>query len=136
MIERVSSGEHLIAYGIGGSYALSRAKRDRDLGVVLPNDYTLITSRVAFISAKAANRNAARLFLDYVLSKRGQTVMVDQSGLYALRNDVEGETSINRVTEQIGNKARPVPLGPDLIRQDAARRTAFMAQWQAAMRGQ
>jgi iron(III) transport system substrate-binding protein len=136
MIERVSSGEHLIAYGIRGSYALGRAKHDRDLGVVLPNDYILITSRVAFIAAKAANPNAARLFLDYLLSNRGQTVMANQSGLYALRDDVEGEASMKRLTEQIGDKARHVPLGPDLIRQDQARRNAFMSQWQAAMQGQ
>jgi hypothetical protein len=62
--------------------------------------------------------------------------MANQSGLYALRDDVEGDASMKRVAEQIGDKARPVPLGPDLIRQDQARRTAFMSQWQAAMKGQ
>ena len=36
MMERVTSGEHLIAYGIFGSYALSRSKKDPNLGIVLP----------------------------------------------------------------------------------------------------
>lgn len=136
IIERVSSGEHLLAYGIGGSYALSRAKRDRDLGIVLPNDYTLVTSRVALIAGKAAHPNAARLFLDYLLSQRGQNVLANQVGIYALRDDVEGEASMKRLAGELGERARPVPVGPDLIRQEQARRTAFMTQWQAAMKGQ
>ena len=72
MMERVSSGEHLIGYDIFGSYALGRSKKDPNLGIVLPKDYTLVTSRVTFISKKAKNPNAAKLFLDYLLSKRGQ----------------------------------------------------------------
>ncbi|MGB6860209.1 MAG: ABC transporter substrate-binding protein, partial [Pseudolabrys sp.] len=43
MMERVTSGEHLIAYGIFGSYALSRSKKDPNLGIVLPKDYTMVT---------------------------------------------------------------------------------------------
>ena len=50
MMERVTSGEHLIGYGIFGSYALGRSKKDPNLGIILPKDYTMVTSRVAFIS--------------------------------------------------------------------------------------
>ena len=66
MMERVTSGEHLIAYGIFGSYALSRSKKDPNLGIILPKDYTMVTSRVAFISKHAKNPNAGKLFLDYI----------------------------------------------------------------------
>ena len=52
MIERVTSGEHTIAYGIFGSYALGRSKKVPNLGIVMPKDYTLVTSRVAFISVE------------------------------------------------------------------------------------
>src|SRR5512138_2089908 len=57
MMERVTSGEHLIAYGIFGSYALGRSKKDPNLGIILPKDYTMVTSRVAFISKHAKNPN-------------------------------------------------------------------------------
>jgi len=56
MMERVASGEHTIAYGIFGSYGLARQRKDPNLGVVLPSDYTMVTSRVAFISKHAKNR--------------------------------------------------------------------------------
>src|SRR5471032_271326 len=79
MMERVTSGEHLIAYGIFGSYALSRSKKDPNLGIVLPSDYTMVTSRVAFIAKQAKNPNAAKLFLDYLLSKRGQDIVANKA---------------------------------------------------------
>ena len=69
MMERVSSGENLIGYNILGSYAEARAKKDPSIGVAYPTDYTLVLSRVAFISKSAKNKNAAKLWLDYLLSK-------------------------------------------------------------------
>ena len=137
MMERVTSGEHTIGYGVFGSYALARAKKDPNLGIVLPKDYTLIMSRVAFISAKAKNPNAAKLFLDYLLSKRGQTIIANQAELYSLRTDVEGEATAKRVGELLGDKAKPIPIGPDLLETlNTKKRLEFLKKWQAAMKGQ
>lgn len=137
MMERVTSGEHLIAYGIFGSYALGRSKKDPNLGIIMPSDYTLVTSRVAFISKKAKNPNAAKLFLDYILSKRGQNIIANQADLYSLRPDVEGEATIKRVTQLIGDKARPMPIDQSLLENlDQAKRLAFLSKWQQAKKGQ
>jgi iron(III) transport system substrate-binding protein len=137
MIERVSSGEHTIGYGIFGSYALARSKKDPNIGIILPKDYTLITSRVAFISKQAKNPNAAKLFLDYLLSKRGQNIIANQADLYTLRTDIDGEATAKRVGELIGDKARPVPISDELLANlDAKKRLQFIKLWQAAMKGQ
>jgi iron(III) transport system substrate-binding protein len=137
MIERVTSGEHTLAYGIFGSYALSRSKKVPNLGIVTPKDYTLVASRVAFISAKAKNPNAAKLFLDYLLSKRAQTIIANQAELYSLRDDIEGDATVKKVAEQVGDKVRPIPIGPELLANlDESKRLAFLKQWQAAMKGQ
>lgn len=137
MMERVGSGEHLIGYGIFGSYALGRAKKDPSIGIVLPKDYTLVTSRVAFISKQAKHPNAAKLFLDYLLSKRGQTIIANQALLYSLRDDVDGPASTKKVREEVGDKARPVEIGPGLLKNlDQTKRLAFLKKWQAAMKGQ
>jgi iron(III) transport system substrate-binding protein len=137
MLERTASGEHTIAYGIFGSYALARAKKNPAIGVVLPKDYTLVTSRVAFISNQAKHPNAAKLFLDYLLSKRGQDIVANKALLYSLRNDVEGEATAKRVAELIGDKARPVAIGPDLLANlDQKKRLDFLKKWQAAKKGQ
>lgn len=137
MIERVSSGEHTIGYGIFGSYALARSKKDPNIGIILPKDYTLITSRVAFISKQAKNPNAAKLFLDYLLSKRGQNIIANQADLYTLRTDIDGEATAKRVGELIGDKARPVPISDELLGNlDTKKRLQFIKLWQAAMKGQ
>jgi len=137
MMERVASGEHTIAYGIFGSYALGRSKKNPNLMIVMPKDYTLVTSRVMFISKNAKNPNAAKLFVDYLLSKRGQTIVANQADLYSLRSDVDGEATVKRVTDLIGDKAKPVPISGDLLGTlDQTKRLEFLKQWQAAMKGQ
>jgi len=137
MLERVTSGEHTIAYGIFGSYALGRSKKDANLGIVMPKDYTLVSSRVAFVSKTAKNPNAAKLFLDYLLSKRAQTIAAGPAELYSLRADVDGEATIKKVEELIGDKARPIPINTDLlVNLDPKKRLPFLKQWQAAMKGQ
>lgn len=137
MMEGVIQGEQTIGYGVFGSYAQARAKRVPDLGIVLPRDYALIMSRVAVISAKAKRPNAAKLFLDYLLSQRGQSIIAGRSELYALRDDVAGPTTAQGVAELIGDKARPIPIGPELLEPlSQEHRRDFTKKWQAAMKGQ
>jgi iron(III) transport system substrate-binding protein len=131
MLERISSGENLIGYNVLGSYALVRAKTDPSLGVVLPKDYTLILSRVQFINKNAKNANAAKLWMDYLLSHRGQTIIANESKLFAIRADVKGETTSAELIREIGEKnIKPVPVHPILLQYLApAKRMAFLKQW-------
>jgi iron(III) transport system substrate-binding protein len=131
MMERISSGENLIGYNVLGSYALVRAKSDPSIGVVLPKDYTLILSRVMFINKSAKNVNAAKLWLDFMLSHRGQTVIANESKLYAIRADVIGETTSADLIKQIGkDNVKPVPVHPIVLQfLGPAKRMAFLKQW-------
>ncbi|MDC8759071.1 ABC transporter substrate-binding protein [Janthinobacterium fluminis] len=131
MMERISSGENLIGYNVLGSYALVRAKTDPSIGVVLPKDYTLILSRVQFINKAAKNANAAKLWLDYILSKRGQTIIANDSKLFAIRADVTGETTSADLIKVIGAaNVKPVPVHPIILQfLGPAKRMAFLKQW-------
>lgn len=131
MLERISSGENLIGYNVLGSYALVRAKTDPSLGVVLPKDYTLILSRVMFINKTAKHVNAAKLWTDYMLSQRGQTVIANDSKLYAIRADVKGETTSADLIKQIGAaNLKPLPVSPMLLQfLGPEKRLAFLKQW-------
>ena len=86
------------------------------------------------IGKKAANPNAARLWVDYLLSKRGQAALGERAGLYPLRTDAQGAESA-ALTRTLGASARPLALGPDLANPfpDAAKRLAFLRQWQQAV---
>jgi iron(III) transport system substrate-binding protein len=135
MMERISSGENLLGFNIFNSYAALRAKKDPSIGIVLPKDYALVMSRVMFISKSAKNPNAAKLWLDYILSKRGQTIIANQSELGAIRADVEGEMTVANYTKQLGAAAKPIPVSADLLAYlDQTKRLDFIKQWQAAMK--
>jgi ABC-type Fe3+ transport system substrate-binding protein len=79
MMERIASGDSLIGYNLLGSYAIVRAKTDPSIGYVLPRDYTLVMSRIIFITKASRNPNAAKLWVDFLLSKRGQEIIAGES---------------------------------------------------------
>lgn len=136
MMERVSSGENLIAYNQILSYAYNKAKKDPSIGYAYPKDYTLVISRVTLISQDAKHPNAAKLWTDYVLSKRGQTLIANEAGLFAIRSDVTGEATISHLTKQLGDSLKPVPIGASLlVYLDQAKRLEFLKQWKAALQG-
>jgi iron(III) transport system substrate-binding protein len=133
MLERISSGENLLGYNILGSYALVRAKKDANIGVVIPKDYTLVLSRVEFISKSAKHPNAAKLWIDYILSKRGQTIIANDSKLYAIRKDVTGETTASDLEQHIGTGMKPLQVNVMMLQyMDQAKRLAFLKQWKEA----
>ena len=131
MLEKVSSGEHLLGYNVLGSYALVRAKKDPNLGVVLPKDYTLVLSRVLFIGKQAKNPNAAKVWTDYILSKRGQKLIGSDVELFAIRTDVDGEFTAASLNKQLGNNVKPIPVSSEIVLQylDPKKRLEFLKQW-------
>jgi iron(III) transport system substrate-binding protein len=135
MMERISSGENLLGFNIFNSYAALRAKKDPSIGIVLPKDYTLVMSRVMFASKTAKNPNAAKLWIDYVLSKRGQTIVANAAELGSIRSDVQGEMTAAGYQKQLGANLKPIPVSADLlVYLDQTKRLEFLKQWQAAMR--
>lgn len=134
MLDAISSGQNLIGYNLLGSYALTRAQKDPQIGVIMPKDYTLVISRLMFISKYAPHSNAAKLWVDYLLSKRGQTLVAEKVHLYSVRKDIEGINSGAHLYQLLGDAIQPVVVGPGLlINLDHAKRLEFMKQWNRAM---
>jgi iron(III) transport system substrate-binding protein len=132
MMERVSSGENLIGFNILGSYAEARAKNDPSLGISYPKDYTLVLSRVSFISQQAQN-NAAKLWLDYVLSEKGQSILANQADIPSIRNDIEGKNDIDGLTKILGNALKPIPVDESLLEYlQPKKRLDYIKQWREA----
>jgi iron(III) transport system substrate-binding protein len=134
MLEKVSSGEHLLGYNVLGSYALVRAKKDASLGVVLPKDYTLVLSRVLFIGKAARNPNAAKVFTDYVLSQRGQKLIGSDVELFSIRNDVDAEYTAAKLNAQLGANVKPIPVSSEITAWlDPKKRLDFLNDWKSAI---
>jgi iron(III) transport system substrate-binding protein len=134
MIERIASGKDLIGYNLLGSYAMARARRDPALGIVLPKDYTLVLSRVMLIAKKARHPNAAKLWVDFILSRRGQTIIAERSRLFSIRTDVSGEYTAAALMRTLGASARPIAVGSGLlVHQDKAKHEEIMRRWRQAI---
>lgn len=131
MLDRISAGDALLAHGVFGAYALERAKQDPAIGVILPSDYTLLVSRIAFVPKAARHPEAARLFLDYMLSHEGQARLASRS-LTPSRADAR------RADDPVTSapSIRPVPVGPELLANlDQIRRARMLRQWRRAIEG-
>ncbi len=134
MIDRIARGEALIGYNLLGSYADSRARTDDALGVIWPQDYTLVLTRVAFILRNARHPEAARLWLDHLLSAHGQALLAERAGLFSVREDAERLTTAAGLRRQLGAAFRPIPLGSGLLTYlDQAKQRAFLERWAAAL---
>jgi len=126
MIDAVAEGRAAIAYNALLPYAVERAETDPRIGVVLPEDYTLIVSRVAFIPREARHPAAAKLFLDHMLSREGQTLLA-REWLPPVRTDLSP-----RGLE--AERARPIRGGPQLfVNLDPVKRRRFLAEWDAIL---
>lgn len=135
MMERISSGENLLGFNVFSSYAALRAKKDPSIGIVLPKDYTLVMSRVMFAAKGSKNPNAAKLWIDYILSKRGQTLIGNQAELGAIRADVEGEMTQSGFVKALGSNLKPIPVSDELLGfLDQTKRLEFLKQWQTAIK--
>ena len=128
MMERVASGEHVLAYNVIGSYAFERQATDPTLAVVVPSDYTLVMSRVALIPTHARNPNAAKVFLDYLLSRRGQKQLAARHMPSVRIDEQSGQDPALRA------RTRAIPVGPELLANlDQLERLQFLKDWRAAL---
>ena len=133
MLGRLASGREAIAYNVLGAYALAQARRNPEIGVMFPTDYTLVLSRLQLIARRARRPNAARLWVDYTLSRRGQALLARQ-GVYAMRADVSGEATAAQLAQKLGATLKPIVPGVELARdlQPAAYRE-FVERWRGSL---
>lgn len=135
MLDRIHSGDLLLAVNVIGSYALARARVDPDLAFVLPRDYALVMTRIALVPKSARHPNAARLFLDHLLSQRGQEILASEANLFAIRGGVTGEFTAQRLEREAHGWLYPIVVGPSLlVYLDQAKRRQFLERWEQAVR--
>lgn len=134
VIDRVNSGELLLGYNILGSYAADQAAQMPDLGLVLPLDYVVVSSRVALVPSAAANPDEGEALLEFLLSRAGQTVLAERLRLPAVSLEVAGKDSAAAMQEALGARLKPVPVSPGLMAYlDPANRARVLKQWNLAL---
>lgn len=130
--EKVLSGEHVLVFGIIGSYALDWAKKAPNLGVAFTSDYTSAFSRVAVITKGARHPNAARLLLDFMLSEKGQKILAARD-IPSIRSDFDG-FNLTAVNKTVGGNLKPIALDHSLVEaNEPKRRVQFLQEWKKSL---
>ena len=129
LLDGITRGDTLLGYNVIGSYALEAQRQNSNLRVIFPSDYTLVMSRIAFVSAKARHPSAAKLFLDFMLSLEGQTLLA-RTSFTPVRTDLGGAG----VPGPNAATARPIEVGPSLLANlDQMRREHMLSEWRTAI---
>jgi iron(III) transport system substrate-binding protein len=133
MKETVVSGENAIAINIIGSYALSWVNESPNLGVHFSSDYTPAFARLALVAKGAPHPNAAKLFVDYMLSQEGQSLLAE-GGLPSIRKDVDKGLNIDTLNTRVGGGLKPIPVDEALLTyMEPTKRVQFLNDWKAAL---
>ena len=136
ILERIADGRFVLGYNILGSYAADWASRNPDVGIVLPEDYTVVMSRIGLVPAAARSPDLGRKYLEYFMSAAGQAVMARELQIAAVNPDVSGENTANSMQANFGAQLRPVPVSPGLmVYLDQVKRSRLIKRWNDALRG-
>ena len=97
------------------------ARPRRDVGVILPRDYTLFLSRTFMIPKQATHKREAALLLEFLLSPQGQTMLAEVNLFQRIDRDARPLPDSAR---------RAIPIDPKLlVAMDRHRRQLFVEQW-------
>ena len=87
---------------------------------------------MAFISKKAKNRNAAKLWMDYMLSQKGQDIIANQADLASVRDDIPGDNDVDGMTKKLGASLADPGQRNAAGLPGAEQAPEFIKQWRAA----
>jgi len=134
MLEKIADGQVVLGYNLLGSYAETFSHRNPNLGVILPDDFIVVYSRIAIIPRDAENPDLGARFLDFMLSIKGQSVLKSEGNFNPVRADVPQSPFSSLIFDRYGERVRSFPVGPGLlVYLDQAKRQRFIRRWQDSL---
>jgi iron(III) transport system substrate-binding protein len=121
LVHALEGGDASIALHVLGAYAARAIARNPALALAGEDRGALAVSRVALVCADAPHHDAAKLFVDFLLSAGGQQAL-DEDGLFSLR------------AARQEWRWRPISLAdglPEVL--DTRRRQAVLRAWRRAV---
>jgi iron(III) transport system substrate-binding protein len=130
ILDRIADGRYVFGYNIVGTYAAEWATREPNIGILLPEDYTIVMSRIGLVPTNSASPELGRQFLAYFMSEEGQTVMARELHIAALNPAVLGENTAGAMQAALSGQLRPVPVSPGLlVYLDQVKRFRLIERW-------
>lgn len=134
VIDKTAQGRLALGYNVLGSYAVAMAADRPDLGIIVPQDHTVVLSRVGLVPRAARSPEAGRLLLEFLASQDGQTVLADKVNLNALHPGVTGENTMSALLARSRTDIRPIRVGAGLlVYRDQSKRRRLLDRWREAL---
>ncbi len=134
IIDKTAQGRLAFGYNVLGSYAAAMAPERPDLGIIVPEDFVVVLSRIGLVPRLARTPEAGRLFLDFLASRAGQTVLANDVNLNALHPDVKGANTMAALVAQAATTIRPIRVGGGLlVYRDQSKRRRLLDRWHTAL---
>ena len=136
LLDKISSGTALFGYSVPSGEVYRRAQQDPSIGWFYSAEQTLAIPQSVIITKGATNPNAAKLWVDYLLSKQGQEIISRNSDLFPVRRDADGG-AITREPQKVpsGTAFKPILPGDDLTRfNERGLRRGFELKWKQALK--
>lgn len=83
--QRILTGQDVIAFGGNPSRVHQSNQKGAKLKILYPEEGFTFLPQMTFILAKAPHPNAAKLWLDFILSETGQKILADKEALISAR---------------------------------------------------
>lgn len=103
---KIAAGEFKLGFTLD-NIALKMAAAGSPIAIVYPRDGTVVIPSPIAIIKTAKNPAAAKLFLDYILTKEGQEIVVEKGFFIPIREDVEPPAGAPTMKEVV-TKAIPI----------------------------
>lgn len=130
MLDGLEEGHLLIGYNLLGSYAAPIVEANPELTLIIPDDYALVTRRLAFVPRRAPHPDTATLFMEYLMSRQGQRTLAEETSLGALHPALKGPGTATELRERFGDALHSPRLGPGLlVGLDRLKRQALLARF-------
>jgi len=84
--ERLVTGQDLMAFGGSPGRMFQAAEKGANLKFLMPDEGIVLLGAGAFILAKAPHPNAAKLWVDFLLSETGQDILTRREALISVRS--------------------------------------------------
>ncbi|MBE7522288.1 MAG: substrate-binding domain-containing protein [Burkholderiales bacterium] len=117
--DRVVTGQDLMSLWGQATHVKLRNSRGAQLKLMIPEEGLVLLPQLSFILAGAPHPNAAKLWLDFMLSKEGQAIIVDREALVSGREGAGTALAGYNLTLD-GVKA--VPMNWDKLSEDDLKR--------------
>ena len=85
-VERLVTGQDMMAIGGMPTRVYQYNERGANIKYMMPKEGVVLLGQDSFILAKAPHPNAAKLWLDFVLSEQGQTILAKREALISGRS--------------------------------------------------